>query len=60
MIRRNLFGNQIKTYSQLVMEWERNEGGVKVFAQCKKKETLPPELKNLYVQWTMPPAGQDA
>lgn len=60
MIRRNLFGNQIKTYSQLVMEWERNEGGVKVFAQCNKKETLPPELKNLYVQWTMPPAGQDA
>lgn len=60
MIRRNLFGNQIKTYSQLVQEWGRNEGGVKVFAQCNKKENLPPDLKNLYAQWTMPIAGQEA
>ena len=60
MIRRNLFGNQIKTYSQLVQEWDRNEGGVKVFAQCNKKENLPPDLKNLYAQWTMPTAAQEA
>ena len=60
MIRRNLFGSQIKTYSQLVQEWDRNEGGVKVFAQCNKKENLPPDLKNLYAQWTMPIAGQEA
>ena len=60
MIRRNLFGNQIKTYSQLVKEWERNEGGVKVFAQCNKKENLPPDLKNLYAQWTMPHTGKEA
>ena len=60
MIRRNLFGSQIKTYSQLVQEWDRNEGGVKVFAQCNKKENLPPDLKNLYAQWTMPTAAQEA
>lgn len=60
MIRRNLFGSQIKTYSQLVQEWDRNEGGVKVFDQCNKKENLPPDLKKLYAQWTKPTAAQEA
>ena len=58
MIRRNLFGNQIKTYSQLVSAWE--DDGVKVFSQCVKKENLSQPLKDLYTRWTTPSAEQNA
>ena len=58
MIRRNLFGNQIKTYSQLVRAWETD--GVKVFSQCAKKENLSQPLKDLYTRWTTPSAEQNA
>ena len=58
MIRRNLFGNNIKTYSRLVETWEREDVGVKVFEQCNKKENLSADLKALYANWTMPPPAE--
>lgn len=58
MIRRNLFGNNIKTYSKLVENWEREDVGVKVFDQCNKKENLAIDLRNLYANWTMPPPAE--
>lgn len=58
MIRRNLFGNNIKTYSKLVETWEREDVGVKVFEQCNKKENLSADLKALYANWTMPPPAE--
>ena len=58
MIRRNLFGNNIKTYSKLVETWECEDVGVKVFEQCNKKENLSADLKVLYANWTMPPPAE--
>lgn len=46
MIRKKLFGEKIKTYSQLVTEW--NKDGVKMF----EMKTLPNEVKDLYVTQT--------
>ena len=47
MIRRNLFGNKINTYSQLVNKWE--DVGITVFEKSNKitelKETIDPDIK---------------
>ncbi len=46
MIRKNIFGAEIKTYSQLVSEWKTNK--IKIFEKCKSKWENNGELSRLY------------
>ena len=46
MIRKNIFGPKIKTYSQLVSEWDSNK--IKIFDNCKSKWENNVELLRLY------------
>lgn len=46
MFRKNIFGAEIKTYSQLVSEWKTNK--IKIFEKCKSKWENNDELSRLY------------
>lgn len=46
MFRKNIFGAEIKTYSQLVSEWDTNK--IKIFEKCKSKWENNGELSRLY------------
>lgn len=46
MIRKNIFGAEIKTYSQLVSEWK--DKNIRIFDYCKSKLENNKELSDLY------------
>lgn len=51
MIRKNIFGAEIKTYSQLVSKWnsnDRNLNNIHIFDECRSKWENNVELLRLY------------
>ena len=51
MIRKNIFGAEIKTYSQLVSKWnsnDRNLNNIHIFDNCSDKWRNNGELLRLY------------
>lgn len=52
MIRKNIFGAEIKTYSQLVSTWKTNK--IKIFEKSKSKWENNKELSDLYEKMNPP------
>ena len=58
MIRRNLFGDKIGTYSEFVEKWKND--GINVFDAAAKKDQLKKEIKDILDELIQPPSGESS